>query len=687
MPSDEYTRLAVSTTFGKPHRNTPKLKTSGKDAVKDVCTMLNNICHGGDYENDVPEADIRSMLEKILSEGKNAVKWQERQGMGRITRTARKVWERKMVGPRGQNRIVRSDGNGGEVIVVAQDVPDEEMTLEDAISADAWAAIDRQREERGDDRGEDRGRNVGRHDERVSQIENLNSTKGQEDGGRDDRWRKEYASGHRVANNSRQSVVGVQRRVTWDDGGFDPERRQGMDDFQTTGRRDASVNQSRSSRDYRVSLTGDFFGSAPTMRYEKYKSAAANGSSASANNSRQQDTASRTPNTNAYTRRAEYCSGTSRGRETVEGDPDVSSAIANYDTSTSQRTPSWGAPGPYEDPHVQTVNKPPSSLSYGFIRSGSYDNPYRNNRSNSNTFGNISSRPTMKYTGPQKNIPQISGKDENAMQAIEFTSSKSSAQTDASKEISNSSGLKRGDKTGDESGNITKPNFHESFPDGIRLSHEEMRSGILSSRHFGADKEKSTHTGAKFVSKPSEIGLKASGISNDTTSSKETLIPSSGLEEKVFPSYSGYRSLSTPNDLLCHRTETTGIDLVTFNDEGMVDFSSGGGFQFAGPSSTPAHVSLAAPASSVSFEAGMNPARLAMLAQNSKTIDGDEMGARMDWEGDDEHYEGPLKKKHGKWNQNLQTNNRDAADGGKRGGRGGMGENAIPLPFNRLARE
>jgi hypothetical protein len=100
LDSTELERLGSSTAPRHQHRNLPRSgnspKNSGRLAYVDVATALNDCCHKFDYENDIPVRDVIDMVDKMLLDNKGAVCYSERQPVGRLTRSANRVWKRKI---------------------------------------------------------------------------------------------------------------------------------------------------------------------------------------------------------------------------------------------------------------------------------------------------------------------------------------------------------------------------------------------------------------------------------------------------------------------------------------------------------------------------------------------------------------------------------------------------------------
>jgi len=100
LDSTELERLGSSTAPRHQHRNLPRSgnspKNSGRLAYVDVATALNDCCHKFDYENDIPVRDVIDMVDKMLLDNKAAACYSERQPVGRLTRSANRVWKRKI---------------------------------------------------------------------------------------------------------------------------------------------------------------------------------------------------------------------------------------------------------------------------------------------------------------------------------------------------------------------------------------------------------------------------------------------------------------------------------------------------------------------------------------------------------------------------------------------------------------
>lgn len=67
---------------------------SMKHAYADVATALNRALNYRDETQDIAVEEVSAMIDKLLSERKAAVKFMERQKLGKVTRSMKRVWDR-----------------------------------------------------------------------------------------------------------------------------------------------------------------------------------------------------------------------------------------------------------------------------------------------------------------------------------------------------------------------------------------------------------------------------------------------------------------------------------------------------------------------------------------------------------------------------------------------------------------
>lgn len=65
-----------------------------KHAYADVATALNRALNYRDETQDIAVEEVSAMIDKLLSERKAAVKFMERQKLGKVTRSMKRVWDR-----------------------------------------------------------------------------------------------------------------------------------------------------------------------------------------------------------------------------------------------------------------------------------------------------------------------------------------------------------------------------------------------------------------------------------------------------------------------------------------------------------------------------------------------------------------------------------------------------------------